>query len=411
MKIAIRANNGKYISAEQGGGLVYSDIGTKPLYANRDEIGPWETFELEYINGYITIKTCNGYYWTAELGGGQGISTNRMEAWAWEQFYFNDSGEQASFKTINGVNIVCAELGGDSHLNATRINVGPWESFNVEYLDKVVIPPIDAIRTWKGNLTPYLGWDLPYGPNGVFWTPGYVAYDESTRKRIRDAYRGMGFTHLPMNLTNHSTIYRDFYPHWDDSLINTYLTELLKDEIIPVGYTMGDQDTTVNCKADPSLVPIALGKWEDPTPLKKPAMDSDNRFYLVKEKYPNSVIYWHNPPYQGAPYVDYADWGLPEGDSGINAKVWHFMVDECKVQGLMFQGQAWNNDAQDSINSLGDFALRLGTGHHGWPIADLVDYEETAYYLFNMGGNQEQALAWTKKIRNTVSPLNGFCNG
>jgi len=417
MKVALKASNGKFVCAEQGGDIEY--VGSwpnhaygsypAPLYANRDSIGPWETFTFEtFDDGSITILTNDGYYLTAEEGGDYGISTNRKEANAWEHFFPENGG----FRTVNDRNYVCAEMGSDTHLNATRTTVGPWETFETIYLDKPVWPPHDKLKAWRGQFCA-LPMDLPYGPNGILFTPGYVVYDSETRARIRATYLEHGWTHFPLNLTNHSSIYRNYYPDWDDSNINTYLTELLKDGIIPVGYTMGDSDRVVNCKADRSLVPIALGRWEDAAPLVKPALDENNTFHLVKEKYPDALIYWHNPPYQGAPYVSYADWELPQDDPGINAKVWRYMVNECGVQGLMFQGKAWEKDAQDSIGVLQSFTERLRHGINGWPIADLIDYEETAYYMFNMNGSYEQAVAWTSKIQSApgVECNAGFCNG
>lgn len=272
-------------------------------------------------------------------------------------------------------------------------------------------PSEDVLRAFRGNLVARLSVELPYAPHGLLFTPAYVVYDAPTRHQIREAYKAQGWTHFPLNLTNHSPIYRDVYPWWDDSLINDYLTELLADGLIPVGFAMGDQDSVVRCKASPDLVPIVIPKWEDAEPLRRPALDADNTFHLVKQQYPRSLLYWHNPPYQGAPFVDYAEWGLPQGDPGINAKVWRYMVNECGVQGLLFQGKAWEHDANDSISVLNSFRERLKHGVSGWPIADLVDYEETAYYLFNMNGSSAQALAWTEKIRESVGELDGYGNG
>lgn len=270
--------------------------------------------------------------------------------------------------------------------------------------------PAEANK-FKGNFCCFLpGLALAYSPRGIFFSPAYVVYDNATRRRIREAYIELGYTHMPLNLTNHDTIYREFYPQWNDSQINVFLSELLEDGIIPVGFVMGGNDTEVKCKADQALVPIVVPKWEDSSPIKGPSFDKHNTFYLVKEKYPNALLYWHNPPYQGAPYVEFHDWGLPQGDPAINARVWNFMVGQCGVKGLLFQGKAWESSAEDSINSLNDFSLRLGTGFHGWPKADLIDFEETAYYLFNLNGNQKQASAWTNKIRSQVK-LKGFCNG
>ena len=423
MKVAFKASNGKYICAEQGGGLAYGNTvykngpyrnGAAPLYANRDSIGLWETFNVESQPEGVSIQCNNGMYWSAENDGGAGVSTNRTSVNAWEMF----SLEGSVIKCHNGRNYVCAEIGSDCHVNGTRDGVGAWETFEIIDLDPQYKPNEDEIRMWKCNLTPDLGFNLQYGPhtpNGhtIFWTPSYVVYDDSTRERIRKAYRDLGFTHFPLNLTNHSTLYRDYYPNWDDTLINKYLEELLSAHLIPGGFCMGDEDTTVNCHADPSLVSWVVGRWEDAAPIKRPALDNDNYFWLVHQAFPNSRLYWHNPPYQGAPFVEYDEWNSPQDDPGINAKVWNYMIHDSFVQGFLFQGKAWENDANDSIEVLRSFVERLGHGVSGWPNpVDIVDYEETAYYLFNEGGNQEQALEWTKKIRDYWgSELKGYGNG
>lgn len=416
MRISLKAANSKYLSAEQGGGLKYEGSYpntnypvTAPLYANRTEIGDWEKFDLiTNPNGTVSFQTVNGFYITAEEGGGKGVSTNRMAANAWEQF----TPEGKAYKCIDGIHYLGVEIGSDSHMNAIRASVGNWEEFTTEFLDipDVIWPSIDKLREFSGNLCG-LPLNLQYAPNGILFTPAYVVYDDATRDKIRKSYRDQGWTHFPLNLTNHSSIYRNYYPSWDDALINKYLTELLSSELIPVGFVMGDQDKEVNTHADNDLVPIVVPKWEDSAPIKRPAMDNDNTFYLVKNVFPESLLYWHNPPYQGAPYVEYHDWGLSPGDSTVNAKVWHYMVDICDVQGLLFQGKAWENDAKDSISVLTDFKNRLKDGVSGWPLADLVDFEETAYYMFNENGNYNQALQMSQKVRRNVWELNGFCNG
>ena len=264
-------------------------------------------------------------------------------------------------------------------------------------------PTKEECRSWRGNFCG-IPLNLPYAPNGILFTPGYVIYNDETRKRIRDAYKELGHTHFPLNLTNHSTIYHDFYPGWDDHLINTYLKELLRDHIIPVGFVMGDQDTGVSTYADPDLVPIVSSKWEDPAPIRNLAHDQYNNFDKVRAAFPNSLQYWHNPAYQGAPYIGTKD--------EKNNLVWQFMVNECGIQGLMNQGTAWKNEANDSVNRLNDFIYRLEQGNNGYPKCDIVDFEETAYYMFDMSGNYNQALKWTDKIRrNIMAPIQGYCNG
>jgi hypothetical protein len=69
-KIALQATNGQYVCAEGGGG--------QKLVANRDAIGPWETFTLTELGiGKVALQAANGQYVCAEGGGGQLVVANR----------------------------------------------------------------------------------------------------------------------------------------------------------------------------------------------------------------------------------------------------------------------------------------------------------------------------------------------
>jgi hypothetical protein len=87
MKIAIIANiNGRYISAEYGGGI--SD--GIALTANREAMGVYEIFEEEDLgNGLFALKTDSGNYVTADINGL--FRTNMLEVGAWEQFRWDES--------------------------------------------------------------------------------------------------------------------------------------------------------------------------------------------------------------------------------------------------------------------------------------------------------------------------------
>ncbi|WP_319507308.1 RICIN domain-containing protein [uncultured Methanolobus sp.] len=80
-KVALKAPNGKYIYAAEGGG--------KELIANSTDIGEWEIFELfdlENENGMIALKANNGQYVSAEGGGGTELVANKDERKEWEAF-------------------------------------------------------------------------------------------------------------------------------------------------------------------------------------------------------------------------------------------------------------------------------------------------------------------------------------
>jgi len=270
-----------------------------------------------------------------------------------------------------------------------------------------IFPSEEKCRTFRGNFCG-LSLKLPYAPNGILFTPAYPVYDNNTRRLIRKAYLSYGYTHFPISLCG-PKVYRNIYPDWNDALINNYLYELLRDGLVPVCFAFNDS-FNFNKNVDPKLVPIIVPGWENPKPIIKPVLDDTNQFYLCHKQYPKALIYWHNPPNQGTPYVDQSAWSSdPKAD--VNAKVWNYMVHESNVQGLLFQGQAWINNAESSISRLNDFVIRLSEGHNGWPKADLVDFEETAYYMFDMNGNYNQAIQWTTKIYKSFPSLNGYCNG
>jgi hypothetical protein len=257
------------------------------------------------------------------------------------------------------------------------------------------MPTEAQLRNFSGNLCGmfFPGLQYPLIRPGLLFTPGYVVENDFNRARILDQYEG---SHFVVNLTNHSTIYRDYYPNWDDTLINKYLTEILKAGKLPVGVVMGDRDKEVQTNADPSLVSIVLPKWEDATPFT-----GVNTFKLVKNAFPNSLMAWHNPPNQDAPY---------NSNGWDNATVWNKM-NEWGVSIFLFQGQAWNDPA-NSIANLQDFVPRLKDGFHGYPHPlTIVDFEETAYYMMNLNGSIKQSKMWTKQIREAIPRLDGFCNG
>lgn len=268
-------------------------------------------------------------------------------------------------------------------------------------------PSKDVLRAFKGNFGGLVIPELQYGfPNKVLFTPGYVVENYRTRKIIRSRYRESGLLHFPINLYNTTPIYHNYYPDWDDKDINTYLSELLNDGLIPVGSAFADNIKIVKPVVDPSLVPIVFVGWENPWPIIRPAEDADNLFYVAKSYFPKSLVYWHNPSGQGAPYYYAPDWGYPVGTE-LNHIVWDYIVNVSGCQGLLAQNNGWENDGINSVNRLQDFAWRF-KGNNGWPVCDLVDFEEVVYYNTTMQGNP---LMTGQFIREQVPDLKGFCNG
>jgi hypothetical protein len=73
----------RYVSANNGGG--------SSIHANRNALGPWETFWPEHQPGgsgsFYSLKTVDGgHYVTAESGGNDVMNANRTGVGAWETF-------------------------------------------------------------------------------------------------------------------------------------------------------------------------------------------------------------------------------------------------------------------------------------------------------------------------------------
>ncbi len=139
-KIALQATNGQYVCAEGGGG--------QKLVANRDAIGPWETFTLTELGiGKVALQAANGQYVCAEGGGGQLVVANRDAIGPWETFTLTDLGnDKVALQAANG-QYVCAIAGGGQDLIANRDALGPWETFTKKSLEAIT-PSIESQYHW-----------------------------------------------------------------------------------------------------------------------------------------------------------------------------------------------------------------------------------------------------------------------
>lgn len=127
MKVAIRAVvNNKLICAENGG--------AQPLIANRDNVGPWETFSLKILgNNRIALKSAaNNKYVCAENAGSQPLIANRDQIGPWETFEIvHKDSNNCALKSLANRKYVCAENSGSQPLKANRDQVGLWETFTI----------------------------------------------------------------------------------------------------------------------------------------------------------------------------------------------------------------------------------------------------------------------------------------
>lgn len=137
--LRFKAVNGKYVSAQNGGGST--------LVASASVAAAWETFPINDLDtaqlssaDHIQLRAYNGQWVCADNGGGSTISANRAAPGAWETFVIECgsggtivNGAVVTLRASNG-NFVCAENGGASPLVANRTSAGAWEQFLVEFV-------------------------------------------------------------------------------------------------------------------------------------------------------------------------------------------------------------------------------------------------------------------------------------
>lgn len=128
--VALRAMaNGKLVCAESGG--------ERPLVSNRDTIGGWESFYMEYPDPEqktVRFKACNGKYVCADMGvpnEPNGIMIpNRERAGTYETFEVYQMKDGIALKAHNG-KFVQATEGGNGKLVACADQPGWWETFDI----------------------------------------------------------------------------------------------------------------------------------------------------------------------------------------------------------------------------------------------------------------------------------------
>jgi hypothetical protein len=136
--VSLRADNGQYVVAENGGGWVVN--------ANRDAIGPWETFNLIDLDGgslrdgdFVAFQASSGHYLQAVDGGGGTMLAIGPRADPWETFILVDrdrpggvvqSWDAIALQSHNGYFVV-AEYGGGNAVNVNREWIGPYETFRL----------------------------------------------------------------------------------------------------------------------------------------------------------------------------------------------------------------------------------------------------------------------------------------
>lgn len=148
--LALKTVNGNYLTIVNGGGLggPNDGPGAVALHTDATNAGPWEMFELEWIDAdQFAIKTASGNYLTAVNGGGIGgpndascpVHTDATANGPWEKLYlsYNAKTGHATIQTADGNYLTAVNGGGlggpdtmPIHSDATT--VGPWEKFTLE---------------------------------------------------------------------------------------------------------------------------------------------------------------------------------------------------------------------------------------------------------------------------------------
>ncbi len=118
--------NNKVVCADNAGAL--------PLVANRDRVGPWESFEVCVVgSNKIALKSlANNKFVSAEASGAKPLIANRSRVGPWETFEIHyQAGNHVSLKSVANQKFVCAENAGAQPLIANRDAVGLWETFTI----------------------------------------------------------------------------------------------------------------------------------------------------------------------------------------------------------------------------------------------------------------------------------------
>jgi len=417
MKISLQYD-GRYVSAEQGGGIDTRDPASPvALIANRAELGPWETFELQDLgDGAYALRTANGCYVTAEQGGGSTVRTNETSAGVWETFRGEPT--KGLFVTWDGLHVLDAlGLGGE----VTAASMIP--RFTMTLLEPPPITPAD-LDQWTGSFCiPGAMPGAPYGDGQRIWTPAYGCYDDTWRATMRKAYRARGYTHFVYNAAG--LPYANDYPELadDPDRVARDLSELMADGLIPVVCCTDDRyPSTVleSVNANALSIPICFPVWEMNGPLGDPdkAVEEQNQkdiIMAVREAVPDAQCWLHFTPGHGS--ISYAD----------ECEGWRWCQDH-GTTGLLAQGgnKITNCDPTYEGKGLETTAVRLA-GLVGYVVPDwdggsvpasweglhqrTVKMEYGIYESYHGHVTEQQLKDFTDKFMMVALHVSGFCDG
>jgi len=411
MKISLQYE-GKYVSAEQGGGIDTRDPASPiALIANRTDLGPWETFELQDLGeGAYALRTANGCYVTAENGGGSSVRTNESSAGVWETFRGEPT--KGLFVTWDGLHVLDAlGLGGE----VTASSMIP--RFTVDVLEPSPAPLPD-LTYWRGCFClPGALPGSPYGDGARIWTPAYGCYNDTWREAMRLEYKRRGYTHFVYNAAG--LPYANDYPELadDPDRVSRDLSELTADGLIPVVCATDDREPdrvleSVGRCSD--LIPIVFPCWEQNGPLGNDTNRQKTLICNVRDAVPAAQCWLHFTPGHGAI-------GIPEDEC------W-FWCQEQGTIGLLAQGgnKISNVDPVYEGKGLETTAVRL-SGMVGYVVPEwdggsvppswgglsqrTVKFEWGIYESYHSHVTEADLCAFTDAFMPYCPHVSGFCDG
>lgn len=412
MKIALKVA-GLYVSAELGGG-VDSRLHKYPpaLIANREEVGVWETFEVEKVDEtHVALKTCNGNYVTAEGGGGSYLRTNETSRGVWETFAWMQIGNVVSLIAWDGIHMLGASVANLNVVDARHV----WQGFGVEVLEAPA-PPLPDLRVWKGLFCiPNAVDGIPYGDGKRIWTPAYGCYDDFWRQVIREHYTSRGYTHFPYNCAG--LPYANDYPELADDAARVArdLTELESAGIVPVVFATDDRNPWVLCQsfvANAAAIKVCVPVWEMNGPLGNPdkAIEEQNckdAILRTRNAAPNADCYLHFTPGHGS--ISYASemggwqWCQANGTVGLLAQGDNrFAAEDPKTGGEGLESTAVR------LAGLTDQGAPAGwAGMHQLT----VKFEYGIYDMYHGNVHEDDLCAYTMEFLKYAPNVVGYCDG
>lgn len=294
------------------------------------------------------------------------------------------------------------------------------------------------VRAFNGNFCGLYLKGIPYQSNSIIYTPAYMVYDATWRKKIRDAYKEEGLIHFPVVIHN-GPIYNSTVSTYPNLNISTerrdeLLKELYNDGLIPVVTTIDQKATDVNPNFPADLIRVAFVKWEQ----NDGDADNNNTLLMasniIKSRRairPDCLLYVHFTPEHSSGVGEIPMWYNPDDATQISAVErsgwigiipnqddsngqWWKWAKKVGVEGILLQAEPEDN-LQDTRKLISDFTDRFGRGTNGWPTGMFVQvFEVKAHKVFYNDITQAQNKQFNNDLRNYIYigiQPSGYCNG